>query len=404
MMQTPISFFKRRIVTDAMWYSVAHACVQLCSLIGVFLIARYLGPINLGLYSFVQNYLTVFTLLMTGIDVYAHWRMIQEPDKDAYVLQYIQYKTYILIPIIFIFSSVSYIVLPEDLTLFVPILCIPLVTSLFASVIFLLQQKNYSRFIASWMCISALIILACKIMAVYAELSLFSFVLINSLDGIILTVACVVIFFTQRNKTKTQIKYLSFFLLLRNAFFAIAYVFVWYVVMRFDQFLVPYYYNAYTLGVYSAAVKVTEMTNVLIVILQTVLLPRMGLVLENQTKQGQVLFVYGGIGIATALCLSIFAPYIISLLYGNEFAEASVLLRVYAWSIPGLFVTYFFTSLYLAKQQYKKLAFITLILSVFVIPTSIFAVKKGVMELAFVSVIFYALTAIVYWIVYKRTV
>lgn len=394
------TFFKRRVVTDAAWYTVAHVCVQLCSLVGVLLVARYLGPINLGLYSFVQNYLAAFVTILSGIDTYAHWRMIQERYTYSYVVQYIRYKAYIVIPLLILFCVVSYLVLPADLARFIPFLCIPILTSVFASIIFLLQHKNYSRFLAIWMSVSALTILALKVLAVYTNQSLITFIAINSIDGVILTLATAYIFFGEKNKNIGELQNFSFKNLMTYSIFPVLYVCVWYVVVRFDQFLIPYFYNAYTLGLYSSAVKITEMTNVLVVILQSLLLPRIGIVLDSYEQRNKALFVYAGIGVVSAGILSLFAPHIISLLYGEAFAEAGAILRVYAWSIPGLFVTYFFTALFLAKQEYKKLALLTCGVVTASVPLSIFAGMISIQLLALVSVGVYVGIAILLYFKY----
>lgn len=406
-------FLQRKIVQDSVLYAVANGVVQVCSLVGVLFVSRYLGPTNLGLYSFVQNYIAGFMTVFAGIDMYANWYIVKSANSSRALVHYIRQKIVITIPLILLLILVSFFFLPKDVLIFLPFLLVPIITSIFSSSVFVLQYQNKTKLIAIGMIVSALLILILKVVAVSLKQSLLVFVAINSIDGMLLTFLCCyyIFFYTKKNSpsivnAENKKQSLGLRTLLFSSGYSIVYICFWYIVTRADQFVIPAYFNAYSLGIYGAAVKVIEMTNVLIVILQGIVLPRMAFIqAETGTtkRMHMTLGLYVAVGFAAALSIQIFAPLAVSILFGPAFVETVDILRVYAWSIPGLFVSYLFTVVAMANSTVKTLAVQSVCIAILTVCSLLFALTfNNIYAIAWVSVIMYSISAISLYILWKK--
>jgi O-antigen/teichoic acid export membrane protein len=400
-------FLQRKIVRDASWYTVANAIVQISSLIGVLFVSRYLGPTNLGLYAFVQNVTAVFVTVLASMDIYANWHIVSNTEKEKELSIYTYQKLYIAIMLCIILGVFSFLFLPRDVSILTLSLCIPILTSVFSSYIFIAQHKSNARLVAVGIGASALLLLILKLGAVFAGSSLQYFVIINSLDGILLTLLCVLAYKKQegqaffRYKPKKQ----DFIHLAQGSFFPLLYLLFWFVVVRLDQFLVPLYFNAFSLGVYSSAVKVIEMTNVIIVIMQALIIPRIVQINNPETGLRSMhiaIALYLCAGLGTAVAIFVLAPFVVEILFGQDFIQTVSILRVYAWSIPGLFVSYLFSVVFMSQKNFKLLALHAAFFAIVTSTLLMFVfIKKGIVATASVSIIVYTASACVYYILWR---
>lgn len=400
---------KRRVVQDGILYAIANGFVQITSLIGVIFVARYLGPTNQGIYSFIQNYIAAFATILAGIDMYANWQIVKSENYREELRHYIRQKTIITLYVVGALVLASYIFLPKDIVRFIPFLCIPVLSGAMASSVFVVQYQNKSKLVAGGMMVSALLLLLAKIVAVLTKQSLIVFVAINSLDGAILIfLSYYYIFIYQKNKEGESKKYKPIDLarLFRNSVYGIIYVCFWFIVVRADQFIVPVYFDAYSLGIYSSAVKVIEITNVLILVINTVVLPRMLHILSGEGSSKRVhttLLVYLVFAALATLTIQIFAPLAVAILFGPSFTESVGVLRVYSWSIPGLFVTYFFVTVSMSKNTLKVLATHSVVISALTLGSLFYIVRfMSILSIAWVSVIIYTISAASLYILWRK--
>ena len=400
------NLFKKRIIQDTLWYSATNVIIQISSLIGVLFVSRYLGPTNLGLYSFLQNYLAFFVTIFSGLDIYANWHIVQSKDYYSELIKYTKIKTRITLFLLVLFGVFSYITLPSDLFPLSLLFVIPVATSIFSSYVFILQYQNSTKRIAGTMMVSSLLLVVAKLVAVYYKLSLFAFVAINSLDGMLVVLVCVYYLTQKNNAPKISLTKKDFTDLFSASFFPLVYVFFWFVVVRIDQFFIPIYFNARELGLYSSAVKVIEMTNVLIVIMQAILLPRVALLhspITDKDKTHLSIYLYSFFGIVSSVSIYLLAPFIVITLFGPDFTDAISILRVYAWSIPGLFISYLFSVIAMSKRSYKVLAHTSVFLALTAGLLSYFTAQSGdVLLVASVSVFIYTLSALLFYILWRR--
>ncbi len=397
----------KKIFKDAAWYTIANIVIQVSSLVGVLFVSRYLGPTNLGLYSFVQNLVAVFVTILSSMDIYANWHIVQSSNFYYELVKYTKQKAVLTSGVLVLFVVFNILTLPKDVFLLSLLLIVPIVSNVFASFVFVLQHENKTKFIASAMIVSALVILGLKVAAVLAQQPLGVFVAINSLDGIILILLSTVYLYKREDKgEKYKIQIGDFKQLFSASIFPFLYMVTWLAVVRVDQFFIPVYFNAYTLGVYAAAVKVIEMTNVLVVIMQSLIIPRVAQLQhpdKNLSKTHISIYLYGVFGFLSAGAIYILAPFIVPVLFGSSYQETVQILQVYAWSIPGLFISYLFAVIAMSKKSYKEMAFISSSVAVLAVVLSFFAARSGnILLVASVSVIVYTAAALISYIRWRK--
>jgi polysaccharide transporter, PST family len=402
------AFLQRKIIQETMWYTAANICMQLSSLIAVFFVSRYLGPTNLGLYAFVQNYIAVFITLLGGMDIYANWHIVKSHNPLYELRKYIVQKSYIAGCITFFFVLFSFTLLPRDVFFLALFQIIPIWVSVYSSYIFVLQYRKKAKLLGISMALSAFFILCCKLSAVIFSAPLWVFVFINSIEGVLLAVICYAILSKEVHKENLyKIKARDIYQLFVVSTLPIIYTVFWLFVVRLDQFIVPIYFDAKTLGVYSAAVKVIEMTNVLIIILQSVIIPRVFQIESptnhlSITKMHKVIFLYTLAGIGASVSIYMLAPLAVAVLFGSEFKETVSILQVYAWSAPGLFVSYLFSVIFMAQNAYKKLAYSAVALALFSALLLFAAAQlQAILLIAAMSVVVYTTSAISMYILWR---
>jgi PST family polysaccharide transporter len=113
---------------------------------------------------------------------------------------------------------------------------------------------------------------------------------------------------------------------------------------RVDQAIVYSVLGAAANGQYAAAVRLSELFNLLVVSIGAVAAPhfaRLAHLPSGAFDQHLRTYVRGltAAGLAAALIVSVAAEPIVRLLYGGAFAPAAAVLRIHAWSIPLVFMS-----------------------------------------------------------------
>ena len=413
-----ISFIKKykAIFSETVWYTIANFYVQITSLLRVIFVSRYLGPTNIGIYSFVQNYIAVFVTVITAIDIYINWEIVSKENKKQELIRFTKIKAYITAPLLFFLIIFANIFLPKDVFLLTLILCLPLCTSVFSGFVFLAQYNKLAKLYSIGLILSSSILLLFKVLAITNNADLRMFIFINSLDGLLLATLCTVYLLSgyyknsKENLNNSKITFKDIFETLKSSRWTFSYIVLWFFVLKADQFFVPVYFNAESLGLYASSVKVVEMANILIVIMQAVLIPRIAKIsnVENIASRKilhKVMWVYLSIGLISALFVSFFSDLIIYFLFGTSFSGTAEILRVYAWSIPPLFVSYLFSIIFMHRKNFKLLAaqaFFVCFLNV----TLLYAISsyRNIYYLAYVSVFVYSISAFVYYLLWRKNV
>ncbi len=364
------------------WYTFSNFTAQALSFLGILFVSRYLGPTNLGLYSFVQNYaVTMFTIL-SGSDFYFSWAIARSENFVSDIKKFIVYRFHIAVVLSAIGIIGAFVVLPRDVAIMCSIMLAPVFLNSFAIFHFYALAKKKAQLVASLQIISAVTIVSLKILLVLIKAPLIDFIYVASIDVTIISIAYLIFYFKTTNLVKEIWKIPSpkiheTFRFMYDIKMSIFVIFLWQLLLRVDQLILAKVTNAYTLGIYASAVKIAEVPNVLAGILYLTMISRMVPLIKSDSSHShlrlrRVFYLYLLIGCFMAIGIIIFAPLAVNIIYGAKFLEAIPVLQVYALSIPGLYLTYFFFSLFGAIDKHKVQAmifFLAVILNILLVVT-----------------------------------
>lgn len=415
MLKNPLkNFFGIKIFQDISWYVVGQLIVQGTSFISAIIVSRYLGPTNLGLYSFVQNYVGTILTVIGGTDFYFTWKIARSKNYIQDVLECFGHKLYLYIVLTCIGVVSAWAVLPHDVAFMVSIMLLPVFIQSLNSFSFYILATNRAKLMATTQIISTLLLFFAKVALVFIKAPLYMFVVVSAVD-LVLSGVIFLFYFIRfkewRDAFKTFvfppfIDVFSFMYSIRLSIFALIF---WQLLQRVDQLILATFSNAYTLGIYSAAVKVAEVPNFLAGILSAALISRMAYVATNndedsKRKLRKIMISYLVTGTLIALILVIFAPIAIHILYGTKFTSSISVLQVYALSIPGMFMNYFFLGMYGAKDmQSNQIGVFGVAVIINIVLVYILTPVFGLIGTAYATVIAYTVAALgFYSILHKK--
>jgi len=344
------------------WYTAGQIFIQVFAFLGVIVTSRYLGPTNVGLYSFVQNYLLAFMTLTAGMDFYFTWKVTKSEERMRDVKEYFGHKLNITLLLSVLGITAAWNILPQDVALMATVMFVPLfLTSCSAFYQYAVATQN-ARIIATLQVCASAVMLVAKIILVYLQAPLIAFVVVNAIDIVLVGVllACVFLSHTNIRRVFTESMYPSlwktmhFIYSIRMSLISIA---LWQLILRVDQLVLATFNSAYALGIYAAAVKIAEVPNFLAGALYTALVAHIAVFADKEDDYSrrrirQVLILYAAVGTAIALLILLLAPLAVEILYGSQFLEAIPVLRAYALSIPGMFVTLHYFGIYGARDRH----------------------------------------------------
>ena len=351
------TFFQKFLVHELSWYLFGQLLVQISSFVSAIIVSRYLGPTNLGLFSFSQNFVSVTLSIFAGADFYLIWKIATTKDFRKELQNAFAYKIRLHIVLAIVGIIASLLFLPKDVAILCVILFLPSLLQSFSIFTSYALSRNYAKQTGIIQAVLAIIFLLFKVAGVYLELPLIYFVIVAAFDvtmfGLVMYLYCSSQDIITKNFFKglpsVDVREMIRFLIAISV--TIVSIFFWGLLLRIDQFLLAIFTDAHTLGLYVSAVKVAEMPNIIAGVITSALTSRIALLpstekKELQRKVGTLLFSQGAFGFLIMLPLVVFATPIINTIYGEAFSGSDTMLRLYALTIPFMFINYVFHSMY----------------------------------------------------------
>lgn len=405
----------KSIIKEFSWYAFSNFTAQALSFVSILFISRYLGPTNLGLYSFVQNYyVTIFTIL-SGSDFYFSWALARSEDKILDIKRFIVYRFHVAIILSIIGSLFAFFILPTDVAIMCMIMLAPaFLNSFMVFALFALVEKR-AKLVAYIQIFGALIATAIKILLVYIAAPLIYFILISSLEIAIVSLTYLLVLSYNKKfirevwaaHTPKLVETFNFVFSIRMSLLVI---FLWQLLLRADQLILAKITNAYSLGIYAAAVKVAEVPNVIAGILYLTMISRMVPLMKENSSHAhhnlrRVFYLYLIIGIFMSVSVIIFAPLAVNIIYGSRFLESVPVLQVYAISIPGMYLTYFFFSLFGATDKHRVqviVFFVSVVLNILLV--LLLTPIYGLIGAASATAITYTLAGLGFYVYWRKII
>ncbi|MDB5249665.1 MAG: Polysaccharide biosynthesis protein [Segetibacter sp.] len=336
-------------------------------LLGV-LIARYLGPEKFGKWSYALALTSLLSAFATlGLDNIIIKDLLQCPEKRNEILG----TTFLMRfagGVVTILTSTLIVLFTDtqdtELLICVAIISIGFIFQSFDVIDSFFQSKVQSRYVVIAKNGAFVFCAVLKSVALWRKADFLVFITIGTFEIFLSALGLVYFYYSQTltsikewysNRTYLKKKLKECWPLLLSGLVIMIY-------MRIDQIMLKQILGEKSVGIYSAAVRISEVSYFLYTILSASVYPALIKARNNNNKEEyllkvQRLFDYTVvIALATGLFFTISSNWVINILFGPGFEDAAAVLKINIWC--GVFVALgVASSQYLILEGLAKLSF-----------------------------------------------
>lgn len=403
----------RRYFFNTSWMFAEQVLRIIAGLFVGIYVARYLGPEQFGIYSFAAAFVALFgAIARLGLDSIVVRDLVNHPEeRDTYLGTAFWLKLIgALMTLGLLAIAVQFTSNDATTNLYIFIIASGLIFQSFDVVDFYFQSRVLSKYVS----ISRLIQLALssilKLYFVFTQADLFWFVVVSLVDQVSLTLFLAIAYWRQKiGSFLARFDLGTAKAMLKNSWPLILSGIAISLYMRIDQIMINEMLGEREVGLYSAAVRLSEAWYFVPVIVTTSLFPailnakKLNPKLYNERlKRLYTIMIYSAVGVA--LPVAFMAESIVVTLYGIHYQDAGLVLAIHIWA--GIFVALGVVngSWFLAEGLQKLATLNTLIgAAVNVILNYILIPIYGIAGVAFATFASYGIAAYFSLFLYKKT-
>ena len=313
-------------------------------LVGIW-VARYLGPEQFGVFSYAIAFASLFSsIAKLGLDGIVVRDLVREPEqRDSYLGTAFWLKLGGALIMLGAVALATQFTSSDRLTnLYILIIASGAIFQSFNVVNFYFQSQVLSKFVSICKMTQLLISSLLKLYFIFTGADLIWFVLVTLVDQ--LTLALSLYFAYRYQKLGGFYRYFDVTLakqLLKDSWPLIFSGLVVMIYMRIDQIMIKEMLGEREVGLFSAAVRLSEVWYFIPMIITASLFPS----IVNAKKRSEELYytrlqrlytIMVWLAIAIALPMTFLSDWLVTLLYGEAYREAGQVLMVHIWA--GVFV------------------------------------------------------------------
>jgi len=355
----------RRYAVNTTWL-MAEQILRIIAgiLVGIW-VARYLGPEQFGIFSYVLAFTTIFGgIAKLGLDGIFVRELIHQPKLQNTYMGTAFWLKVIGAVMVTVFMACIVPFTSNDATtnLYIFIIAGGLFFQGFEVVEFYFQSQVLAKLISICKVIQLIFSSIIKVYLVLIQADLFWFVCVTSLDMFSLAFSYFIAYRIKGNA--------SFFKcfdveiakkLLKDSWMLVFSSMVVMIYMRIDQIMIKEMLGDYEVGIYSAAVKLSEAFYFIPVLLSASVFPA----IINARKESAALYqkrmqrLYTfliWLAIIVALPITLLSEWLIMLLFGEAYLPAGQVLMIHIWAAVFVFMGVAFSK-YLLAENLQKIAF-----------------------------------------------
>ena len=328
-----------RIVKNASWIIACKVARAVLNLVVSMITARYLGPSNYGLITYVSSIVAfIVPLVQLGINAILVQEFVDNPSQSGRTIGTATLLTTVssFLGILGTWAFVSIANRNETETIVVSVLySVSLFFQMTEMIQYWYQSKLLSKYVSIVSLISRIVVSLYKIYIIISGKNLYWFAVVNSLDFLIISVALFVIYFKLEGQRLSFSMDTARQMLSKSKHFIIAGMMVS-VFTQTDKIMIKLMVGDAESGYYSAAATCVGMS----VFVFTAIIDSFRPVIFENKKTNQSLYKTNTIrlyaiviymALAQSVVLTVFARPIINLLYGSEYLSAVGILQIITW-------------------------------------------------------------------------
>ena len=330
---------EEKAVKNAIWIIVCRIIQAILSFIISMLTARYLGPSNFGLINYASS-VTAFMIpiMQLGLNSILVQELINYPTEDGKIVGTSLILNFIsaLMSIVGILSFVFIANEGEAVTVLVCLLySIMLLTQAIEMVYFWFQAKLLAKYVSIVSLFTYVVISLYKMYLLVTGKSIFWFAISNALDYFIIGIVLHLIRY-KLGGGKLEFSFdVARRMLSKSKYYIVSGLMIT-VFAQTDRVMLKILISDAAVGYYSAAVTIAGVSSFIFTAIIDSMRPVILVakkssvkVYENRVIQLYSLVVY--FALAQSVFISIFAPFIVKLIYGVEYIPAVAPLRIVVW-------------------------------------------------------------------------
>lgn len=314
-------------------------------LVGVW-VARYLGPEQFGLFSYVQSFVFLFSVVATlGLDEIVVRELVKDPGNGgrligtAFCLKFFG----AILTLLILALAVNLTTNDSYTNLLVLIVASATIFQSFNVIDFYYQSKVLSKYTVYSNLLALTLSSLSKITLILLDAPLIAFGIVIMVDAIILAVGLIYFYIKSLNLSlfKWSFSLVTAKSLLRDSWPLILAGFVISIYMKIDQVMIKEMMSVEAVGQYAAAVRLSEAWYFIPMVICGSLFPAIVNARENnkiiyfkRLQRLYTLMVWSGIMIAVPA--TFFGGWLVSALYGDAYNQATPVLIIHIWA--GVFV------------------------------------------------------------------
>ncbi|MDB9786881.1 flippase [Bacteriovoracaceae bacterium] len=316
------------------------------------IVAQYLGPSNFGILSYTISVLAIFEPIANlGINSVIKKYLIYNPNNEDQknilsTILILRFISSIFVISILNFLTHKFDFLSSDnsaIASIITILSISLFFRIFDIFELWFESRLESKYPTNVKILSFFIISIIRLLFVYWQLDVQYFAIAFTLESIICASTYLILL------KKKNISLITFNINLKlikklvneswPLFFATMSVMIY---MKIDQIMLKHMINDTAVGIYSAAVKISEPWSFLAVslvasIFPTILSAKTRSLRDYYTKIQKLYAVMTLTAIVLGISTAFLAPFIINIIFGDQFLDSSAVLQIHIWGNLSIF-------------------------------------------------------------------
>lgn len=304
-------------------------------------VARYLGPESFGAFSYAQSFVALFsTIAMLGLNGIVTRELVKSKDlKDkllgtAFILKII--GSAIVLTLLYI--TLLFDINDNQTNFFIFIIASSTIFQSFNVIDFYFQSQVLSRYVVYSNLITLIFSSIIKVLLILNDAPLIAFVYVVLLDSIVLMLGFIYFYLkTNHSIKKWSFDYQLAFSLLKDSWPLILSGVVVTIYMKIDQVMIKQMLDSESVGQYAAAVRLSEAWYFIPMIICSSLFPA---IINAKTVSDELyksrcqnlydLMVF--LSVSVAIFMTFFSSYLVEILYGLEYQEASSILVIHIWA------------------------------------------------------------------------
>ncbi|MAP54381.1 flippase [Altibacter sp.] len=380
--------------------------------IGIWL-ARYLGPEQFGILSYAESMVYLFTAVAAmGLDQIVVRELVKDAPKQNEILG----TTFVLriigfaIMLVLLWGTLQLLNNDTLTNSIVLIIACSVFFKSFSGIDYYFQSKIHSKYVVITNSIAVGVAAVAKVSLIITQADLINFAYVYVGEAVLIALGLLLSYsYKKLSALKWKFSLRMSGYLLRKSWFLIIGAIAAALYFKIDQVMIKEILDERAVGLYSVAVKLSSIWLFVTVAITQSVFPTLVALRKRSRKEflerlQQLYDLLMKIAIVVSVLYTIFANFIVTFLFGNEYAESVEVVIIYIWSIVFVFLSNGSWSYYL-NENLEKFASLRLIIGAVInIALNIYFIELyGLTGAAYATLISYSISGYFVNYLFKST-